>query len=213
MTNKRLELTGRRSGRLLVVGFAELRKGQTFWNCVCDCGTKRVVVGTSLSGRTVSCGCFPKEMIRNGIHSHGAASKHSPNYRTHGIWRGMLSRCESAHGKNFKDYVQRGIKVCDEWKSFDNFLRDMGVAPDGLSIERIDNNGNYEPGNCRWATRKEQQNNTRSNRIVLLHGEKMTLTQVAERAGISRAVVAARLARGWSIERAIETPVRARNAP
>ena len=128
--------------------------------CSCECGNEKVVVLNSLrSGATRSCGCYRKEVTTQTKTIHGLW-KH-PLYKT---WADMKTRCYNTKDKYYKDYGGRGIKVCDRWiKSFPNFLQDMGERPTGYSIDRINNDGNYEPSNCRWATNKEQQNNQRRN--------------------------------------------------
>lgn len=139
------------------------------------------------------------------------------NYERHGmrktkeykIWLHMKDRCCNPRNKDFSHYGERGIEVCEEWKnSFTTFFNDMGNCPDGYSIERIDNNGNYCKANCRWATRGEQSNNTRQNRFITVDGTTKTLQQWCAEYGIDRFVLADRLNRGWSPEKAIHTPTR-----
>ena len=128
------------------------------------------------------------------------------------IWTSMHERCERPKHKYYKDYGGRGIKVCDEWSDyipFAEWARANGYADD-LSIDRINTNGNYEPSNCRWVTEKEQHNNKRSNHIVEYKGEKYTLTQLAEKAGIGKTTLRERLKMGWSVEDAVEKPIRKR---
>jgi hypothetical protein len=128
------------------------------------------------------------------------AGKHGPTLQT---WRGMLSRCRSLKEPN---YGGRGIKVCKRWQSYDNFLADMGERPAGKSIDRIDTNGHYEPGNCRWATAKEQGRNTRANVFFEYEGEKLCIAEIAERCGVDQRLIGNRLFNGWSLDRAIATP-------
>jgi hypothetical protein len=121
----------------------------------------------------------------------------------------MIRRCENPSHKSYKDYGARGIKVCDRWKSFDAFFSDMGKAPAGLSIDRIDTNGNYEPGNCRWTTQKVQQNNRRSNRVLSAFGREQTMQRWAEEFSITADAISKRLEGGWNAERAVTQPMKA----
>lgn len=129
--------------------------------------------------------------------------------REHGIWGGMIQRCENPKRKQFDKYGGRGIRVCTEWRvSFERFLADVGPAPSSRhSLERIDNDGHYEPGNVRWATNWEQSRNTRYNMFLTLNGKTMTLIDWATRLRMRRETIATRLKRGWSHEQALTTPV------
>ncbi len=120
----------------------------------------------------------------------------------------MLKRCENPNYKEFRFYGGRGIKVCERWHSFDNFLADMSECPINLSIERIDNAKGYEPGNCRWATRTEQGRNMRSNRLITVHGQTRCAVEWAEIYGVAASTICRRLGLGWSDEEAVMTPVR-----
>jgi AraC-like DNA-binding protein len=123
-------------------------------------------------------------------------------------WAGMISRCSNPKDKDYADYGGRGIRVCPRWKeSFANFGDDMGPKPNGMSLDRRDNNGNYEPANCRWATRSMQMNNTRRNRHITFNRETLTLTEWARRRGVHPGTLYNRLQHGWEVERAL-TPVR-----
>lgn len=176
------------------------------YDAVCDCGTDRRVRGYQLrSGRTTSCGCarpVPSQLR----HGHSKREKDSPEYVA---WRSMIGRCRNPKATNYRWYGGRGISVCDRWSSFDAFLEDMGTRPPGCNIERIDNSGNYEPGNCRWATRKEQGRNKRNNVVLSMNGETLCVAEWAERTGIKRHTISARLAKGWPVDRALSVPVRA----
>ena len=132
--------------------------------------------------------------------------------RLHKIWCSMHERCERPKHTHYKDYGGRGIKVCDEWGEylpFAEWARTNGYS-EQLTLDRIDNDGDYEPDNCRWVKVREQQNNKRSNRVIMYHGKEYTLTQLAEYAGLKKTTLKERLNNGWSIEDAVERPVRKR---
>ena len=156
------DLTGRVFGRLTVESQAGIRSHSAIWNCVCSCGNSVVVDGGSLkSGGTSSCGCFRRDANRAKWtkHGHSPESGNSPTYRS---WAGLVARCTNPNHHDWRYYGGRGITVCDRWRDFSNFLSDMGEKPENKnSIDRINNDGNYEPGNCRWATQLEQVRNSR----------------------------------------------------
>lgn len=157
----RLDLTGERFGRLIVLRDVGRYNGGVLWLCECDCGRLiRVASGKLREGVTKSCGCWRRDnMIKMNKERSTHGMFNTPIYRT---WNAMLQRCENPNNTAYKWYGERGIFVCERWHKFENFLEDMGPRPEGKSIDRWpDNEGNYELGNCRWATSKEQVNNQR----------------------------------------------------
>lgn len=192
---KLLNLKGKRFGRLLVISYGGMfpigkyGRRQAKWLCNCDCGNTISVPGSSLrSGKTKSCGCLQKESRIKANTIHGCTG--TSIYRS---WQHMKARCLTHADKDFKHYGGRGIKICERWENFENFLADMGEKPEGLTIERIDNDGNYEPDNCKWATQKEQLRNSRNNRIICYQGESRLLIDWANILGIGRSTLAYRL--------------------
>lgn len=200
--------TGHRFGRLLVVAYAGHRNRVAHWSCRCDCGGEVVVAGNSLlRGATQSCGCLSSEVT--AAKNRANATHRLSHTTTHRVWAGIRARCRNPKSKDFARYGGRGIKVCERWNSFDNFLADMGICPPGHSIDRIDPNGDYCPGNCRWATHKVQQRNRREHRMLTYDGRTQCLSAWAEEMGIDTGTLHRRLGRyGWSVERALSTPVR-----
>lgn len=192
-------------GKLQVLGFAGVGRNGSAWFCKCDCGNIVKVLQGYIKHGTKSCGCSVKERLIIVNTSHGMSRSY-----TYKSWASMIARCFNKNHDAYERYNGRGITVCDHWRKFENFLADMGERPQGLTLERKNNAGNYEPGNCKWATTKEQNNNQRTNRILTFKGESMNLTQWSERLSVTPSLLKARFKLGWSIERAFSEPIRQR---
>jgi hypothetical protein len=197
-----------RFGRLAVLDEAppyEWRPGKYYRlvNCQCDCGTMRVCQPSKLrTGQTVSCGCYAAENASKRLKRHGMTT--TPEYVT---WRSMRDRCSNPAATGYHSYGGRGIKVCDRWlESFEAFYADMGRRPDGMSIDRIDVNGNYEPGNCRWATTYEQGDNRTDNHHIEVAGERINLSEARRRSGLTQSSIRARMRKGMTPEQAVTSP-------
>ena len=194
------DLSGKRFGFLVVKKKIKIGYGKYKWLCECDCGGETLVNTYHLKeGDIKSCGCQHfKACVTHGM----------TNTRLYHIWRTMKSRCNCKSSPKYSSYGGRGIKLYNEWNRFEPF-RDWALAngySEELSIDRIDNDGNYEPSNCRWATAIEQANNTRKNRRIAIHGEERTLKQWCDIYGIESRLVSQRLKRGWSVEDALTIP-------
>lgn len=200
---------GDRFGRLVAKRRIRRADGKSYWVCLCDCGNYCTVEQYSLhTGNTKSCGCLQKERASEAKRLHGMS-----NTRIHAIWSGIITRCTNKNRKSYKDYGERGIKMCDEWRddflSFYNWSMANGYD-DSLTIDRIDVNGNYEPSNCRWIPKGEQSKNTRRNRFIERNGETHTLTEWENIMGIRDCCFRSRLRMGWSVEDALFKKVRAK---
>ena len=206
---KREDITGRKFGRLTAIRYAGKSKGkQTLWECKCDCGKNVIVHHQNLkSGHTSSCGCFNLESTIKRSSTHGGSKT-----RLYTIWHDMLNRCYKENHRCYKDYGGKGVFVCDEWKndkeSFCLWALSHGYKP-GLSIDRIDNDKNYCPDNCRWVTMHQQSLNTSKNVKITYDGKTQTLKEWANELGIKNTTLHNRIHYyGWSIEKAFTTPVR-----
>lgn len=196
ITNKKVkDRTGQRYGKILVIGYVgsitNKHNTSAAFLCICDCGNEKIVVGNHLaSGIVKSCGC--------GKSNNGEKTRIKPKHglRKHplyGRWNLMHHRCENPKNQDYHAYGARGISVCKRWSGLPdgllNFIEDMGIPEKGMTIDRIDVNGNYEPENCRWLNQVGQQNNRRSNRHIFLNGEKMTMAQAIKITGIKQSVL------------------------
>lgn len=199
-------MIGHRFTRWLVLAeIPERRNGKRCYQCRCDCGAESICVAGNLrSGISKSCGCLKSERIHDAKFVHGRDTSD----RTYQCWSSMRDRCNNPSTRKYNRYGGRGIRVCDRWGSFPNFLSDMGECPPRLTLERKNNDGNYEPSNCRWATRREQSLNKSTTRHVTAFGETKPLTVWTEEKQISFLAVWKRLKRGWPAERALTEPVK-----
>lgn len=204
--HNRLNLVGQRFGRLVILKDAGTKQDpmgnkRSMWNCQCDCGNVVVTSGNCLTGgHTRSCGCLAIDIRTTRAITHGKTDT-----REYRIWCAMRTRCTNLNTPGWANYGGRGIEVCERWQSFENFLADMGPCPTGFSIEREDNDGNYEPSNCVWADRTTQSRNTRKNRRIEFNGVTKILKDWAHDLGIDQASLRQRLDK-WPLAEAITTP-------
>ncbi len=205
-THKRFNnLTNRVFGRLTVIAYAGQLGHSQGWLCRCACGNTKIVRDHGLTrGTTTSCGCYASECVVKRNFRHGRRFT-----ATYSIWWMMLQRCKLPSNKAYKYYGGRGIRVCDRWQSFENFLADMGERPSpNHSIDRVNVDGDYEPSNCRWATKLEQARNCRSNRKVTFNGETKCMSEWESIFGFGTDTIGSRLRAGWSVARALTTPTK-----
>lgn len=193
-------------GRLTVIGYLGNNSNKhPVWLCRCECGNQKAVTSSGLvTGKTRSCGCYHYKR------KHGLAG--TPEHKT---WHRLISRCTNKRNPSYANYGGRGIKVCDRWRhSFENFYSDMGLRPgSGYSLDRINNDGDYEPGNCRWATASEQANNRSDTVTVTFNDRCQSIAQWAREIDVPSHLIYGRLRRGWSVERALTQPHKPRRSP
>ena len=201
LLNKPKDITGKRFGKLVAIKPLKTKdnNGSIHWLCECDCGNIVEASGHRLrNGSKMSCGCLSTK--------HGMATS-----KIYNIWGAMKARCLNPNDKAYKNYGSRGITVCSRWSGdngFKNFLADMGEKPKDKSLDRIDNNKGYSPDNCRWATRKQQQNNIRTNRYITLNGITKAIHEWCEYFGIKYETARRRIdTYGWGVEEALTTPI------
>lgn len=198
----RENLVGRRFGNLVVEAVGEgpeqARRKRSYWLCRCDCGGMNTVLAANLkAGHVASCGCFLRDGTKRGNYRHGLHGQ-----AIYATWHGMLSRCYNLKDPSYPRYGGRGIKVCERWHDLLLFVADLGERPAGLTLGRIDNDGDYAPGNVRWESLTQQANNRRSSRLATLRGVTKTHAQWCRELGIKPPTLCQRLKRGWTVEEA-----------
>ena len=199
---------GDRFDRWTVIALAEKSHSKTRWLCRCSCGSEKTVYERYLQdGLSRSCGCLRSELLtaKNTVHGHSQRGKRSAEYNS---WINMRSRCYDPINKEWANYGGRGITICERWReSFEIFLADMGTKPSRRhQIDRIDNNGHYEPDNCRWATPMQNAQNTRRNIFLEHNGKRLTQSEWARVVGLSPATICERRAAGWTVAEILTTP-------
>lgn len=201
-----VDMTGMRYGRLVALRPDPRPSQRIRWICACDCGGQKITEGYLLrAGVTQSCGCLQRERASRARRTHGhSVSDRTPEYRS---WQMMKDRCLNPNSKKWGRYGGRGIRIHGAWiDDFAAFFRAVGPRPaHGYTLGRIDNDGHYEPGNVRWETPKQQQNNRGSNRLFRLDGEEHNLTEWARRINVAPGTILRRLASGWTLRRALTT--------
>ncbi len=208
-------MTGKKYGRLTVLSRYKNRKSKSgrtevMWLCKCDCGNIVSLRGVSLrNGNTISCGCYRKECSSQRMHSNNTIHGFGGT-RIYKIWQAMIDRCENENNKKYKNYGARGIKVCEDWhdvRKFAEWAFSNGYKDD-LTIERLDNNLDYESSNCVWADRYVQNNHTSRNHMITYQGKTQTMAQWSKETGLPYSTIKSRLNKhGWSVERALSTPL------
>ena len=201
-----VDLSGQVFGRLTVLRRAENYGTSARFVCQCECGITRPIMAKNLrNGVTKSCGCLNNENKT----THGLSRD-----KTYSTWVDMKLRCLNPSHKAYRHYGGRGITVCERWLVFENFFKDMGVKPDGLSLDRIDNNGDYEPNNCKWSTWKEQRNNQRvsvKEVVINFNGVDYTLSALAKHTGKPKSIIRDRIKKlNWNVDAAVNTPLKER---
>lgn len=204
MGRKLIDLTDRKFGCLTVIESYKTNRKGTFWQCLCNCGNTTVVNSSALKKGQKRCRKCTS-YVTNQIHGMS-------NTKVYHCWESMKSRCYRQKDKSYSRYGGRGIKICDRWlNSFENFLEDMGEPNKNETLDRIDNDGDYTPENCRWADSKTQSNNRRNTTKLTLGEVTHSLSKWSEITGIRADCIRSRLEDGWSIEEALKRPAKARN--
>lgn len=210
--SKRVNRVGEVYGRLTVIEYAYTGTNRhAVWNCLCTCGNiVQVPYPLLKQDKTKSCGCLFRETHTKHGMSSTCKSSSEAQIRTYNAWKGMKNRCWLPTSAAYPNYGGRGITVAERWKEFKNFFEDLGLCPEGYSLERLDVNGNYEPGNCCWIPMEDQAQNKRNTLWVTLHGEKLCLAEAARRVNLPFNTVYARLRYGWTEEEALGLVARKR---
>lgn len=214
--NTFLDLTGQRFNRLIAIKFAYIKNKHTYWLFKCDCGKEKIIRVDGVKNEEIkSCGCLNKELTAKRIFKHGMTKT-----RFYSIWQHVKIRCLDKNHKYYKNYGGRGITICERWMKFENFRDDMyqfyldhvkKFGEKNTSINRKDNDGNYELSNCEFATYEIQANNTRGNHLITYKGETMTLIQWSRKLNLKKDTLYGRiLTRGFSVEKAFEMPLNPR---
>jgi len=201
------------ASRLSVIEVIREVGKRTLAMCQCQCGTKKKLILSQVKrGDVKSCGCLMRESSAASGRANRRHGQATPNKRgrTYRSWESMKSRCLNPNSQSYKNYGGRGITVCLQWvESFDRFLADMGERPPNTSLDRIDNDGNYEPANCRWGTPRTQSRNKNNGRVIIYQGRSMLLVELSELTGVKYGLLYDRIVRhGWSVEKSVSTPPR-----
>lgn len=206
------QMLGRKFHRWTVIKFAGRDKNrESKWECVCDCGNRKQVKGRSLrTGWSKSCGCLRLEAVLKANKARVYKTTHGKtSSKEYKIWSNMLNRCRNKKSASYKDYGGRGIRVHKRWQKFENFLEDMGEVPAAnMSLDRIDNDGDYAPKNCKWSNSLEQANNRRNNIYVTVDGKTRSLSEWSRINKINCGTITSRVNSGWDLVRAVTTPSR-----
>lgn len=212
---KKINITNQRFGNLTVLRQSANMNKKTAWECLCDCGNVVTVTTSNLTcNRIKSCGCMKKELLikRNSTHNQR-------NTHLYEVWKSIKQRCKNPQSYAYKNYGGRGITICKEWnndfKAFSDWSYANGYTTENrtsektkLTIDRINNDGNYEPSNCRWVTRSHQCKNKRNNKVILYHGKSLCLVDWCKELNLHYTTISGRISRGWSIEKSFETPTK-----
>lgn len=201
-----VDLTGKKYNYLTIIKFSHYKSNYRYWLCRCDCGVEKSIrEDLIVKNKTISCGCYNIIKIKKTNTKHGLWS-----HRLHNVWSSIKTRCYNKKSHAYKNYGGRGITMCDEWKNNFKSFYDWAMSngyQDNLTIDRINNNGNYEPLNCRWVDMKTQSNNKRNNKMITYKNETLSVSEMARKYDITVDRLSKRLYAGWSVQKAIETPV------